>query len=114
MPIRAVIKNPFEPAHEHQIDEHDELAELQKLVGGYIEAVQLDGLGLTGLINDEGKLKDLTPNVVTARYGLLVGPVVVVGPPDHEGNETSLTDDQVREAIQFLNDRAVTPLVTSR
>lgn len=74
-----------------------ELAEFQGIVGGYIEFVQLTG-GAGMFINDSGKLDQLPRNILAewfinevCRLELaddewIAGPVVVVGPPDDEGD----------------------------
>ena len=69
-----------------------ELDELQELVGGYIEAIQLpDG---TAFVGEEAKLKRLRHNraatqllkeLIPPFHDWIAGPMVVVGPPDADG-----------------------------
>lgn len=59
------------------------LENLQSVVGGYIEHVNL-GDGLALICNEEGKLKGMEPNfVITSGLGYLideiVGPVIIAG-----------------------------------
>lgn len=87
-----------------------DLSALQGLVGGYLEAISFDRTLGAVYINEEGKLRGLPYNAVgdlfvtTAldRVGrtliggdMIVGPIVVVGPPDSEGDETSVTEAAV-------------------
>ena len=53
----------------------DNLTALQALVGGYLEAVPLTDTYVL-VCNEEGRLRGLSPNVVTAR-GVIVGDVFV-------------------------------------
>lgn len=79
-------------------DEALTLTFLQGEVGGDIES--LAPPGCTAYINEEGKLRNLPRNhaaeVVLSALGrpligdVLLGPMVVVGPPDEEGNETAI------------------------
>ena len=80
---------------------------LQSAVDGNIEAVTLksdEGEFATMYLNEEGKLLGLLGNPVATflatRYGLLddviVGNVIIVGPPNNEGEDTSLSDNWAR------------------
>jgi len=70
---------------------------LQAAVGGWIEYVPTQ-LDVTLYCNEEGKIEGLPPNrTATALFGTmlmqhdyLAGDVVIIGPPDAEGNDTSL------------------------
>jgi hypothetical protein len=78
------------------------LETFQSLVGGWIEAV--GGEGWTGYLDEDGKLKDdPQPNRKAERfmrehgwngspYDVIVGNVVFMGPPDVEGDDTSLPE----------------------
>lgn len=52
-------------------------SEAQEVVGGYVEVVRIP-LGGVLLVNEEGRLREMAPNVAASRrFGiLLVGPVV--------------------------------------
>lgn len=73
--IRVIVKNPGEAAEEREVP--NTLAALQALVGGYIEAVPLSRDAVI-LVNEDGKLRSLAPNVMYFD-DVLVGPVVIVG-----------------------------------
>ena len=79
------------------------LTELQRIVGGHIESAPTDG-SVTIYVNEEGKLMDLPVNfeatfswweVAPWMRGadVLCGNVVIVGPPDHFGDDTDLPAD---------------------
>ena len=73
--IRVIVKNPGEAPEEREVP--NTLAALQALVGGYIEAVALARDAVI-LVNEEGKLRGLEPNVMLMG-DVLVGPLVIVG-----------------------------------
>ena len=73
--IRVIVKNPGEAPEEREVP--NTLAALQSLVGGYIEAVAMARDAVI-LVNEEGKLRGLAPNVMYFDE-VLVGPVVIVG-----------------------------------
>ena len=54
------------------------LKEMQEIVGGYIEIVSLDG-GMIMVVNEEGLLKRLPPNVIASELAgrVIVGSVLV-------------------------------------
>lgn len=103
------------------------LAWLQGQVGGWIEAVEF-GPGLSAFINEEGKLKGLDFNpLATALWEIgldavglthipgdfLVGPVVVCGDVDDEGETRGLTDQQINTLLDQAHLRnGKTPLLT--
>ena len=60
-----------------QID--GQLSEYQKLVGGYLETVPTKLHGLLLLLDEEGKLKDKTPNIPATMLAGLIGYDVIVG-----------------------------------
>lgn len=79
----------------------DGLDSMQALVGGDIEMIQ--GPGWSAFIDEEGKFKPLPLNRLATRvagevgwpgagYDVLLGPVVFLGVPDEEGNDTSVTE----------------------
>ncbi len=91
----------------------DTLADYQKAVGGYIELVPLGtGFGV-GYINETGKIDSLPINSLATLYwraslgfnpnDILCGPMLILGPPDADGNDTdcdiqtvSATLDKIR------------------
>lgn len=78
------------------------LEEFQAVVGGYIEVVSLPECDL--YLNEDGIALDLPCNPVATRYakrelarvgrrllsadGWILGPVVLIGKPDRDGDET--------------------------
>jgi len=89
--------------------------DLNAAVGGYLEGVPtrdasgaLDE-GYTAYCNEEGKLKRLPHNPAATRFtriagDVLVGPVVIVGPPDDEGDDTPMPADiRLRLAAEVAN-----------
>jgi Domain of unknown function (DUF3846) len=84
----------------HEIDAITEAFLRGLLGGGYFEMVTLrDGCGM--YIDEDGKRKRLKPNelatelaremAIISAQDYIAGIAVVVGPPDADGNETSLT-----------------------
>lgn len=86
----------------------DSLEDYQRVVGGWIEAVDVPNLGVTMYVNEEGLIRDLPFNrratflwqfnVPQARDARLVGDVAVVGLTDDEGESTELPRD-LRERL---------------
>ncbi len=98
--MRVAIIPPDGYVHVSEID--GDLQTLQKIVGGYVEAVALKGdLGSAcfGYINEEGKLNGLAPNpaatTITHLFpgDYIAGTMIVLGECDAEGVETSVPDD---------------------
>ena len=97
--------------HVVEIDETDELAELQRLVHGYIQGVPVEA-DLIVYCNEDGKTMDppLPPNFVATRaFGgllspddIIVGPVVVMGPMDDEGECASLSDEEIELVLGMV------------
>lgn len=81
MKIRAIVKRPDE-AFGHMTNISCSLENLQRLVGGYIEVVDL-GPGLAILCNEEGKIQRLTPNMHLGS-DVLVGDIVIIGTKGEE------------------------------
>lgn len=97
--ITAFIKKPGVPGTVEIIDAS--LDSLQKIVGGYIEAVYIDDFAL--VVNEEGVLKGLPYNVSVGGHHL-VGTVVVM----RAGDEEAITPEDVptiRAMIDEPSDR---------
>lgn len=81
------------------------LQSYQLAVDGWIDAVDIPGLGITIYVNEEGLLRHLPFNsrasflwwyhVPQARQAMLVGNAVVVGSPDHDGEITDVPDEVI-------------------
>ena len=73
--ITVMVKEPGKPWVPREIE--NRLGDVQKLVGGYIEAVTLlDNLAL--IVDEEGKLKGKAPNF-RLMGDVIVGTAVLVG-----------------------------------
>ena len=99
MKINVVIFNPHKTPRITEIE--DDLLEYQKIVGGYIEAVQI-GNELTALVNEDGKMLGMSPNF-SIGYTTLLGPVIVVRDRG-KVNYESLLHKQIDEAIKIYNE----------
>jgi hypothetical protein len=95
MSIKVMVIPPVGQVYTTDIAQN--LPSLQKLVGGYIEAVILRGATL--YLNEEGKILGLPLNEQATFFArtmgwlaldVLCGTVVVCGPPDDKGENTSL------------------------
>ena len=101
--------------------------DINRNVGGYIEAVFLWSGRVTMYVNEEGLLKGLPHNARASwlrhqgtpttpwnghpgdywkyRHGLdlaLVGDVLLLGPPDGEGDDTGITDKDIKNALMMI------------
>lgn len=95
---RVVVKNPGERAEIRLID--NDTASLQKIVGGYIEAIR-PWPDAHAYVNEEGKLKGLERNFL---YGsdIIVGPAVF-SKADEEGDEIGFTEREADEILRRVN-----------
>lgn len=83
--IRVVYKEPGKVSEEKCIP--NELAELQRLVGGYIETVTIPATpdcrrekDIVIICDEEGKLHQAEPNFICAAINdMICGPAVIVG-----------------------------------
>lgn len=97
--IRAVIVESDIGARVTDIE--DSLGAFQAAVGGYIEPVS--GKVATIYADEDGLLKSLPMNPVATHFAqrvlgagvVLHGTVVIVGPPDNEGNDTPVRQSVV-------------------
>lgn len=107
--IRTVAKLPGKVAAEHPIA--DELQEMQRFVGGYLEALMTgrqffdDGATLVILGDEDARGKDPTPatNVRRPTDGvMLLGPLLAVK-IDGQGNNVSMTEADAATVIELFN-----------
>jgi hypothetical protein len=89
--IIVVILEPEKPARVETIE--NTLANLQKIVGGYIECVREEGFDI--IINEEGKLLQLQPNFLIYGGDYIAGTAIFAGVDYNEGEFKSLTDEQI-------------------
>lgn len=81
----------------------------QKLVEGLIEFVSLSSYGgpdVDLVINEEGKFM-FKPNRVLSTTDYIAGPFIVLGPPDEDGNSTSLTPKLIQEVTEFFKNKSI-------
>lgn len=81
-------------------------SDINAAVGGYIESAPIAPSKFTLYINEEGKLKSLPPNAFWLYEGeawdVIVGTMVLMGPPDGEGEDTDATVDMTELADSNL------------
>lgn len=107
--IHVMVKEPGHDAKWERREVKNTLLTFQGLVGGYIETVTVcDGLVL--IVNEEGKLQQMEPNILF-RNDWLVGTVVAVG-LDKEGENFAscplVTHWQMRIALGLESARVRT------
>lgn len=99
--IRVVVKKPLELAEIVMVE--NSLASFQKIVGGYIESVgSIFPYPFCMYINEEGKLIELTPNIVLPHGDYVAGTLVVLS-TDGEGNNIGLTEAEAERITNILN-----------
>lgn len=95
--------------------ERDDLAAMQRLVGGYLEVINLDNPPCSLFMNEDGRFLRRPANeraTLILQVGKpafigaepLVGDCLIVGAPDGRGNDTTVPDELVTlllEAEQF-------------
>ena len=74
--IKAIIKRPDE-AYGHMTNISNTLENLQRTVGGYIEAVTFDNFVI--ICNENGKLEGLPFNMRIGAVDCFVGTIIVLG-----------------------------------
>lgn len=99
----VMVKRVGKPVTEHKISASTQLAELQELVGGYLESVPFEN-NMVMLINEEGRIMKLPPNLVSYR-GVLVGTVVFCGVTRDDWK--GLTPEQIEFVKQYCERMAI-------
>lgn len=98
--INAMVKMPGESWARHEID--NTLEALQGIVGGYIETLTLRE-GLVLIVNEEGVLHELEPNMYVRGHWLR-GPIIAVGVCGDEFADCPMdTSWKMRVAIALEN-----------
>lgn len=95
--IKVVLQHPGEVSVIATVP--NTLKAMQQAVGGYIETLTLPN-GLLVVLDEEGRLKGLKPNV-RSMYGVFVGTVLITKSND-EGELVSLTPEQIQLARTWL------------
>lgn len=97
--IKIIMKRVGQPA---QVEDNDgELASMQALVGGFIQAVPLEE-GLHLICDDEGKLKGYAPNVHFYNDDIICGDFLL-SRVDDEGEAISVTEADIAKYVPKLN-----------
>lgn len=99
--MEYVLKVQGKQVERVPVDDVNDIKELQQIVGGYVEQVHynynLAKAGITMLVDEEGKLKDLDMGMLIIKgnkiYEVLAGPVVFLGEGDY-GEVKPLTYEQ--------------------
>lgn len=95
--MRAIVKEVGKSPRVEEIE--NDLATMQGLVGGYIEAVSA-GEKICLVCNEEGKLNGLPPNFPIGR-DVIVGTAVFVA-YGRDGEFADLTDEQIDIVMNFF------------
>lgn len=99
MKIKVLFKAPNKKFEEREIN--NTLEDMQKLVDGYIEVIPTDIYDKVFMIvNEEGKLYGLEPNIHYYR-DIIVGNVVFVR-VDNSGNWKSISNKQITEIKKYF------------
>lgn len=105
--ITAIIKQPFSKPYVTKID--NSLENYQKIVGGFIECIDIPhATNIDIILNEEGKLNKMAPNIFLPEYDdCIMGPIVVVGFNPSRGSHIGLNNKQISEAMNYLNNNQV-------
>lgn len=109
--IKILVVEPNKEPYEKEIE--DTLEEMQKIVGGLIEFVELEK-GVDLVCNEEGKIYGLEMNRVITN-DVICGTFFIVG--QKKGESISLTDSQIKKYKEYFNllrDRVVIELLKKR
>lgn len=106
--IRVVVIEAGNPVLKVIEKFESSLEDSQAFVGGYIEAIRVND-SITIWINEEGKMIELEPNFYLVNqfneaYDMVVGNVFICG-TDEEGDNISLTDEEVEEIKERFTSR---------
>ena len=94
--LRCILVKVFEQPKVIEI-EHT-LSTLQNYVGGLIDIVEIEE-DVDIIINDEGKLLGLSPNLVLYEFGdIIVGDFLVVG--QENGETISLSEEKIEKYMK--------------
>src|SRR4051812_23362910 len=94
--MRVIVKHPDQPAVQEDVDASDMLGAMQKLVGGYVQAVKI-GPDVVVLCDEDGLAKNKPDNC--GFVGSIVFVEEVLISPDEGYEWGSLSDDNVRKAV---------------
>lgn len=100
--IRVLIKEPEKEPYEKEIE--NTLENLQHIVGGRIESVEMPGMKNVDLyVNEEGKLDRLKGNFWLPEYeDCVAGTCFIVGYDPKTCDCASLTDSQIKKCKKYI------------
>lgn len=106
--MKRGLRIPADTATPIEVVEVDVLADYQAVVGGDLELVESDRGGLALYLNETGRLDGLPTNeratrLVRRLLEPIVGDVLVLGPTDEDGDDTSLTDEAERAVRELTS-----------
>ena len=100
--IAAIIKRPDEEYGHMTFISHT-LENLQKTVGGHIEVLPLEK-GVYAILNEEGKIRGLDPNM-RVPGDILVGTIILVGVDGEDFTDIPITFKEWKEMKRRLEGR---------
>lgn len=92
-----------------RIEEVDGYLGFRKLIDGYLEVIRLPRAGLSAFIDEQGKIHGKEFNPVASMMALaggfeyqasdygIVGTMVIIGPTDENGDETSVPEPMLQK-----------------
>lgn len=100
--IKVLIKEPGKEPYEKEIE--NTLENLQHIVGGHIESVEMPGMKNVDLyVNEEGKLDRLKGNFWLPEYeDCVAGTCFMVGYNPETCDCVSLTDNQIKKCKKYI------------
>ena len=102
--IEVIVVEPNKPARIEKIS--NTLEAKQKLVGGYIEVIRMDGFDI--IINEEGKLLDLEPNFgIYGGMDYVAGTAIFAGVNYETGDFKSLNEVQKTLILRNFEEREI-------
>ncbi len=101
--IKLLVKEPNKKPYIKEV-EHT-LENLQAIVGGFIECVEMPGAeNIDIYLNEEGKLDQLPGNMwIAGRDDCIVGTCYMVGYVPETGENISLTDKQIKICEKYCD-----------
>lgn len=92
--FRAPVNQPLK-----LMEIENELDVLQKLIGGYIQVIEI-GHNVLCILDEEGRFKESKNNFYHDRYGWIIGNVIFC---NQSGEDfTSLTDEQIKFVKKYI------------
>jgi hypothetical protein len=96
-----------------RIEEVNGYLGFRKIIGGYLEVIQLPVANLCAFVDEQGKICGRKFNPVASMMALaggfqfndcdtgIVGPMVIVGRPDENGEETSVPEPMLEKLTRM-------------